>query len=390
MWSASRMFWYFLAYLSPVVAWLMVMLLVVRPARLRCRTQVALGVLLAALVAKRFWFWMFGGHPVYPDLPEFVCHLCGWGYVFVVLLAVLAIFPPYRRWRVRAVAFTCGAAFLAIWGTFESLRLPAVNRHEIIVEGLPPAFDGMRIAHVSDIHCSPSTRLSYVRGVVDRVNALKPDLVCLTGDFVDGTPAMRAADLEPLADLRAKWGVLGCSGNHEFYSGYHRWRPIFQRLGIHMLDNACVVITNGEDRLAVGGVVDPVGAKKFMDGKKGKALKDARGFPRRRWPKPNVQAAFADAPPSACRILLAHRPTDLPEHAAAGVRLQLSGHTHGGVLWPSYPLVSLLNDRHVNGLYREDGIALYVTAGAGQWIGFPVRLGIPTEIALLTLRAPKR
>ena len=384
------MFWFFLAYLSPIVAWLMVMLLVVRPARLKCRTQIALGVLLAALVAKRLWFWVFGGHPVYPDLPEFVCHFCGWGYIFGVLLAALAIFPPYRWWRARAAAFTCVAAFLATWGTFESLCLPAVNQHEIIVEGLPPAFDGMRIAHVSDVHCSPATRLSYVRGIVDQVNALKPDLVCLTGDFVDGTPEMRAADMAPLADLRAKWGVLGCSGNHEFYSGYDRWRPIFQQLGICMLDNACVVITNGEDRLVVGGVVDPVGVKKFMDGGKGKASKDARGSPRRRWPKPDVQAAFAAAPPSTCRILLAHRPTNLQEHAAAGVKLQLSGHTHGGVLWPAYPLASMLNDWHVNGLYHENGIALYVTAGAGQWIGFPVRLGIPTEIALLTLRASKR
>ena len=378
MWSVSRMFWFFLAYLSPIVAWLIVMRLVVRPTRWRCRTQVVLGVLLAILVVKRLWFWVFGGHPVYPDLPEFVCHFCGWGYIFGVLLAALALFPPYRWWRVRAVAFICVAAFLATWGTFESLRLPAVNQYEIVVEGLPPAFDGMRIAHVSDVHCSPSTRLAYVRGIVDRVNALKPDLVCLTGDLVDGTPEMRAADMAPLADLRAKWGVLGCSGNHEFYSGYDRWRPIYQRLGIHMLDNACVVITNGTDRLAVGGILDRVVLK--MD------RKVASIGP---CPKPDVQAAFATAPASACRILLAHRPADLPEHAAAGVRLQLSGHTHGGVLWPAYPLVSLLNDGHANGLYREDGIALYVTAGAGQWIGFPVRLGLPTEIALLTLRASK-
>ena len=377
------MFWFFLAYFSPVVAWLMVMLLVVRPARLRCWMQVVLGVLLAALVAKRFWFWVFGGHPVYPDLPEFVCHFCGWGYIFGVLLAALALFPPYRWWRVRAAVFTCVAAFLATLGTYESLCLPEVNQHEIVVEGLPPAFDGMRIAHVSDVHCSPSTRLAYVRGVVDRVNALKPDLVCLTGDFVDGTPEMRAADMAPLADLRAKWGVLGCSGNHEFYSGYERWRPIFQRLGICMLDNACVVITNGADRLAVGGIIDPVVLKMAR-----KAALNGHRYPP--WPEPDVQAAFATAPASACRILLAHRPTDLQEHAAAGVKLQLSGHTHGGVLWPAYPLVSLLNDGHVNGLYREDGIALYVTAGAGQWIGFPVRLGIPTEIALLTLRASKR
>ena len=376
------MFWFFLAYLSPIVAWLMVMLLVVRPARLRCRTQIVLGVLLAALVGKRLWFWVFGGHPVYPDLPEFVCHFCGWGYIFGVLLAALALLPPYRWWRARAAAFTCVAAFLASWGTFESLRLPAVNQHEIIVEGLPSAFDGMRIAHVSDVHCSPSARLSYVRGIVERVNALNPDLVCMTGDFVDGTPEMRAADMAPLADLRAKWGVLGCSGNHEFYSGYDRWRPIFQRLGIRMLDNACVVITNGADRLAVGGIIDPVVLKMAQ-----KATLDGRRCAP--WPEPDVQAAFAAVPPSICRILLAHRPTDLPEHAAAGVRLQLSGHTHGGVLWPAYPLASLLNDWHVNGLYREGGIALYVTAGAGQWIGFPVRLGIPTEIALLTLRAPK-
>ena len=383
------MFWYFLAYLSPVVAWLMVMLLLLRPARLRLRVQVVLGALLAALVAKRLWFLVFGGHSVYPDLPEFVCHVCGWGYIFGVLLAALALCPPYRWWRTRAVAFTCVAAILATWGTFESLRQPVVNQREIVVEGLPPAFDGMRIVHVSDLHCSPSTRLSYVRGVVDRVNALKPDLVCLTGDLVDGTPKMRAADLVPLADLRAKWGVRGCSGNHEFYSRYDLWRPIYRHLGIQMLDNACVVITNGTDCLAVGGVIDPVGVKKFMDGGKGNKLTDTNGLPRLRWPKPDVQAAFATAPSSACRILLAHRPTDLPEHAAAGVKLQLSGHTHGGVLWPTYPLVSLLNDGHANGLYREDGITLYVTSGAGQWIGFPVRLGIPTEIALLTLRAPK-
>ena len=377
------MFWFFLAYLSPVVAWLIVMLLVVRPTRWRCRTQVVLGVLLAVLVVKRLWFWVFGGHPVYPDLPEFVCHFCGWGYIFGVLLAALALFPPYRWWRVRAVVFTCVAAFLATLGTYESLCLPVVNQHEIEVEGLPPAFDGMRIAHVSDVHCSPSTRLAYVRGIVDRVNALKPDLVCLTGDLVDGTPEMRAADMAPLADFRAKWGVLGCSGNHEFYSDYARWRPIYQRLGIHMLDNACVVITNGTDRLAVGGIIDPVVLKMAQ-----KAALSGHRYPP--WPQPDVQTAFATAPASACRILLAHRPTDLQEHAAAGVKLQLSGHTHGGVLWPAYPLVSLLNDGHVNGLYREDGIALYVTAWAGQWIGFPVRLGLPTEIALLTLRASKR
>lgn len=390
MWSVSRLFWFSIAYFSSIVAWLLVMAFLVRPARLRLRIQVACALLLAALVAKRFWFLVFGGHPVYPVMPEFACHLCGWGYIFGVLLAVLSLFPPYRWWRARAVAFTCVAALLATWGTCESLCLPNVNRLEIVVEGLPPAFDGMRIAHVSDVHCSPSARLSYVRGIVDRVNALKPDLVCLTGDLVDGTPEMREADLAPLADLRARWGVLGCSGNHEFYSGYDKWRPIYLRMGIQMLDNACVTITNGVDRLVVGGVIDPVGVKKFMDGGKGSEQFDANGLPRLRWPEPDVHAAFALAPPSTCRILLAHRPTELSEHAAAGVKLQLSGHTHGGVLLPACPLASMLNDWHVRGLYREDGVALYVTSGAGQWIGFPVRLGVPAEIALLTLRAPRK
>lgn len=378
MWSLSTILSLLVFRYAPIIAWLVAALLLVRPAKLKpawtCIALVALG----AMLARSLWFQLLGGHPYYPDIPENVCNFFGWCYSFGMILAGLSLLPPYRWWRARAAVCMVLAVVLASWGCYEVLKLPAVNNYEVKVSGLPPSFDGIRLVHVSDIHCSPSSRRSYVQGIVDRVNAAKPDIVCMTGDFVDGSPESRLADLEPLADIRSRWGVYGCTGNHEFYyTGYRIWRPYFIGLGIRMLDNAHEIITNGTDKLAIGGVIDPVGMMKPMNGT-------------RHWPAPDVERAFAGAPPAACRILLSHRPINLEENAKHGVKLQLSGHTHGGVIKGiAWLPVAALNDWHVNGFYREGDLILYVTPGAGQWAGYHLRLGVPSEIAVFTLRCAK-
>ena len=364
---------------AAIIAWLVIALLLVRPAKLKpAWTCIAL-IVLGAMLGRSLWYKLLGGHPDYPELSEGLCNFFGWCYSFGMLLAGLSILPPYRWWRVRAVVCVLAAIALSCWGFHEVLRIPEVNNYEVKVTGLPPSFDGIRLVHVSDIHCSPSSRRAYVQGIVDSINAAKPDIVCITGDIVDGSPEARLADLKPLSDIRSRWGVFGCAGNHEFYYvGYRIWRPHFEALGIHMLDNAHEVVTNGTDMLAIGGLLDPVGVRKPMT--------DTR-----HWPAPNVTDAFCGAPPAACRILLSHRPVNLKENSRQGVKLQLSGHTHGavikGVAWLP---VAALNDWHVNGFFKEGDLTLYVTPGAGQWTGYQLRLGVPSEIAVLTLRCANR
>ncbi|MCQ2389840.1 MAG: metallophosphoesterase [Kiritimatiellae bacterium] len=387
---------YFTFFLSPFLALGVLYFLYVRLLRVKLRWQALVFALLAIAVGKSLWFSIFGDHMFYPDIAsEVVVDAIGCAYSYAMLLAGLALIPPYR-WRGRGVVLPVVALLLMVWGSYEALRVPDVVRREIVLPGLPRSFDGLRVAQISDIHCSPAARRHYVADIVETVNALKPDLICITGDFVDGPPSLRYDDLAPLKDLKAPLGVLGCAGNHEFYSNYALWRPIFESWGIRMLDNAHVAFTNGNDVIVVGGVLDKTGTQyRKWDGK---SRNGSGGDPAGPLPEdpempefacfdaPDPAVAFSNAPPSTCRILLQHRPINLYTNALNGVNLQLSGHTHGAPLWGTGPLIAAMNEGHAVGLHREEGLSLYVTPGAGQWVGFPIRLGVPSEIALLTLR----
>ena len=254
------------------------------------------------------------------------------------------------------------AAGVAAKGVYDGVRLPDVVKVELEFPDLPPAFDGYRIAHLSDLHISAAARADRTVGVVRLVNDCKPDLIAITGDFVDGTADRRSADVAPLADLRAPDGVVGCTGNHEYYSGWAVWRDVFRSYGIRVLENERLLVRRGNETLAILGENDPVS-------------RDS-----------DIHIAASMVPHWAFRILLAHRPTRLAEHAAYGVRLQLSGHTHGGAALGLDRFVARANEGHVRGVYREHGLTLYVNSGTGQWAGFPTRLGVPPEITILTLR----
>jgi predicted MPP superfamily phosphohydrolase len=385
---------------GPLAVWAALLFAFVRPLRLGRVRSCVLGIILLAASQKFLIYRIFGGNSFVPDLPERFVNFTGWAYSTCMLLfagvcawwTVHASFRLAQRaalWRKKRgradaesgvlatsaarrafLSMPIAAACVAGWGIWEGVRVPRVHEFDVRVKGLPAAFDGFRIVHLTDLHCSPAARITRTRGIVDAVNALDADLVCITGDFVDGSPEQRMDDMRPLALLRARHGVLGCAGNHEYYHDYAKWRPMFESLGITMLDNAHRMISHNGATIAVGGVTDfvaPHNMRRAMEG-------------------PDVAKAFAAVPANTCRILLQHQPKRAVANDAWDVRLQLSGHTHGGAILGFDLLVKRMNEGLVRGLYRMGRLALYVNSGTGQWAGFPLRLGVPAEIAVLRLR----
>ena len=358
---------------------------VVRTLRLERAWRHALVIALLLCSLKFTWFALFGGHIFLPELPVGVIYALSVCYDFVLFLTVLGVVWAAGRWVVRrargarptggpdlsrrrmvAGALACVAAGTGAKAVHNGFRLPDIVEVTLEFPDLPSAFDGYRVAHLSDLHVSAAARVERTAGVVRLVNAQSPDLIAITGDLVDGTASRRLDDVAPLGKLRAADGVVGCTGNHEYFSGWGAWRVIFRSLGIRILENERVVVRRGEESLAIIGINDPVSHDS------------------------DVRIASDMVPDGAFRILLAHRPTHLAEHAACGVRLQLSGHTHGGAVIGLDRLVARANEGHVRGLYNEQGVSLYVNSGTGQWAGFPTRLGVSPEITIITLRRTRR
>ncbi|MGH8125000.1 MAG: metallophosphoesterase [Rhodanobacteraceae bacterium] len=263
------------------------------------------------------------------------------------------------------------AALLAAWGVWQAVKVPGVKTVTIAVHGLPAAFDGYRIAQLSDLHASRLMSVPWIAAVVAKTDALHPDLIAITGDLQDGTPAARAADVRPLHALRARDGVLAVPGNHEYYVDYRGWMVAFRRLGLHMLENAHVLIQRDGQVLAIAGITDPAAARFNL-------------------PQPDLQTAMRGIPRDVPVILLSHRPGNAVASARAGVALELAGHTHGGQIRGPDLLTKWANHGFLSGLYRVDSMALYVSNGTGLWNSFAIRLGRPSEITQIVLRAAKR
>ena len=277
------------------------------------------------------------------------------------------------------------AASLALGarGTADGTAQPRVRETVLALPGLPPALEGLCIVHLADLHIGPLTSRAWVRRLCRDANACRPDLVCITGDLSDGACGFRAAGggtrreaaLE-LSALQARLGVFACTGNHEYYSGYASWMAVYREAGIRMLHGEAVALDagrgpreGGSARLVLAGLDDPVSAR-------------TAGAP----PAPLAGAlGAASSLPESFSIVMDHRPGRAFENAGAGASLQLSGHTHGGQCLGMARLVARANRGFVAGWYLAQGMPLYVTAGAGLWPGFPVRLGVPAEIAAIRL-----
>jgi predicted MPP superfamily phosphohydrolase len=267
----------------------------------------------------------------------------------------------------RLVLLSCPAVLAAAYGIRRAVEVPQVRETQCVLPGLPAELDGLRIAHVSDLHIGPLLLRPWTEAVVDAANGLKPDLTVLTGDIVDGPPSQRADSVAPLRRLRARCGVFACAGNHEYYADFRAWMRAFSALGTDMLLNEGRVLNIEGRQLLMAGVTDIAAARFSL-------------------PLPDCAAAADGAPQTALRILLAHRPGNAAANAAAGFDLQLSGHTHGGQILGLQRIVAEFNEGYLYGWYAIRGMRLYVSSGAGLWNGFPVRLGVPSEIAHITLR----
>jgi uncharacterized protein len=277
---------------------------------------------------------------------------------------------PERRQAVArlvagAAALTAGS--LGFWSLRSALGQVQLRRVEVTLGRLPKALSGTRIVQISDVHVGPTIHRAFIATIVRKCNALSPDLLVITGDLVDGSVRDLAEHVAPLADLRAKYGVFFVTGNHEYYSGADAWCAELTRLGVRVLRNERVSIGDDAASFDLAGV-DDHSAKRFGGGH-GEDL-----------PK-----ALEGRDPARELVLLAHQPRTILEAQTHAVGLQLSGHTHGGQIWPWTYLVRL-QQPVVAGLARFGESLVYVSCGTGYW-GPPMRLGAPSEITELTLRS---
>lgn len=345
-----------------------------------------LGLLLFLAMEQHLINRLVFGSMAGPELPSLVLKIQGWLFLALIFLLFLCLardlfllgrfavnrlrkatetpHSPGRRQAMMAIA----AALPAALAVHEAVDVPAVKHMETVLPRLPKELDGLRVAHITDLHVSPLLRRDWVAQVVERVNSLSPDLILFTGDLVDGWPDNRAIDVAPLKSLRARHGIFSCAGNHEYYSNHAEWMKIFPTLGISMLMNRHVLLDINGRPLVIAGTTDMAALRYNLPG-------------------PDPRAALEGAPVDAFRIMLDHRPGNVRENAPHGVDLQLSGHTHGGHMYGMTKLVGRFNDGFVYGWYQEGGTRMYLSSGAGLWCGFPARLGVPSEIAHITLRS---
>ncbi len=320
------------------------------------------------------------GSVLSPEFPRPIVILFTWAFGAIAFLAVLLValgavkvpmtlvrgehgtVPDGVRYALASVA-----SLLAAVGVHAAVRVPPLKDVTVEIHGLPSAFDDYRILQLTDLHISRLFPASWTRTLVERSNALGVDLIVVTGDFIDGTLAKRRADVEPLRGLHAPDGVYAIQGNHEYYFGYREWMGHLAGMGMTMLLNDHVVLKRREGRFILAGVTD----------------RSAAGTGN---PEPDLTAALAGAPEGVPIVLLDHQPRKAKEAAARGVSLQLSGHTHGGMIRGLDRLVARMNDGFVSGRYDVDGMTLYVNNGSALWPGFALRLGRPPELTRITRR----
>ncbi|MGZ6028295.1 MAG: metallophosphoesterase, partial [Myxococcaceae bacterium] len=347
--------------------------------RIRRAGAIALALAGASLFLARSVFTRF--HTAWGDALAFAAWC--WMGVGLYLGMSLAVFHLLRRvdgWRRRqsgeaevsterrqflARAAVGGAGVVAAgfsaYGVRRAFAPPSIDEFAVRIPRLHRAFDGLRIVQVSDIHIGDVLGREFLQDMVRRCNALKPDLVAVTGDLVDGRVDRIGSTIAEIQGLRSRFGSYFITGNHEFYSGDVAWCAALEQMGLTVLRNRTVTLRDGDAQLDLVGV-DDYGQRE-----------QPRGW--------DLDAAVAGRDPERPAVLLAHQPRAVEEGLAKGIGLQLSGHTHGGQLFPITGLVSALWT-YSAGLYRVGEGHVYVHRGTGFW-GPPMRIGSPPEIAAI-------
>jgi predicted MPP superfamily phosphohydrolase len=348
------------------------------PWALSARIAVALLVLLAS--QYHLYSRLSSGSVFSPEFPRAVVMLFNWAFGAILLVAVLQIVIDLgmlltmlvrRRWLTVApgLRYAIGGAalVLAAIGVQQAVRVPPVKDIDIAVRNLPPQFEGYKILQLTDMHISRLFDEPWTREVVRRSNELGVDLMVVTGDLIDGSVANRTLDIAALRDLHAPDGVYVIPGNHEYFFDNAAWMTHFVSLGMIPLANSHTMIERNGARFTLAGVTDVTA-------------------PRTGFPAPDLKKALEGAPKDAPIILLDHQPRNARFSASQGVAVQLSGHTHGGMIRVLDQVIANANEGFVSGFYNVDGMQLYVNNGTALWPGFALRLGRLSELTRITLR----
>ncbi|BCY07964.1 metallophosphoesterase [Actinoplanes sp. L3-i22] len=339
------------------------------------------GTLVVALVAAIFPVLMFRGHGRHDDRSARIADttlgvvwvLFVWSVLGQLLGLVLALagVPDPVRSRVVTASVLVISLILLIWGYTEAMRVSRVREIDVTIPRLGAGLDGLRVVLITDTHYGPTDRARWSRGVVDVINSLNPDIVAHTGDIADGEVPQRIDQASPLGDVRASMARVYVTGNHEYMSGAAGWVEYMTSLGWDSLHNRHLLVTRGGDTLVVAGVDDRTAAGSGVPGH-----------------HMDHEAALAGTDPELPVLLLAHQPQQITGAVAHGIDLQLSGHTHGGQMWPFHYLVRI-DQPVLQGLSRHsERTQLYTSRGTGFW-GPPFRIFAPSEITLLTLHTEK-
>ena len=286
----------------------------------------------------------------------------------VALIASALFTSPqtHDAWlRLSALGVMVLAPLTTAIGYLMARRVAPVVAIDVPLAGLPDALHGFTIAQISDIHVGSTIKREFVEAIVDRVNLLRPDMVAITGDLVDGSVGDLARETAPLGRLESRHGTYFVTGNHEYYSGARPWIAELERLGARVLLNEHVVLDHDGAPVTIAGVTD-FSAHHFEPSHRS-----------------DPAAALRGAPAGAPKVLLAHQPRSAAQAQKAGYDLQLSGHTHGGQFWP-WNFFVRLQQPFTAGLHRLGRMWVYVNRGTGYW-GPPMRFGIPSEITRIRL-----
>lgn len=257
-------------------------------------------------------------------------------------------------------------SIVALYGLYQGTKIPKLVKKNIYIEKWPEEMEGFKICHLTDLHISSLLSKKWLEKVVEKTNEQSPDLIALTGDFTDGYPNIHKDSIKPLANLKAKYGIFGVTGNHDYYYDFKGWIQEYKNNGIHLLFNETVKIGNSKNYFYLSGVPDIAAS----------TIKEEM---------PDIKKTLFGIDLSKAILLLDHRPANAYKNAENGVDLQFSGHTHGGMIPILASIVKKMNNGFYSGYYKVNNMHLYLSNGTGIWNGFPIRIGHHSEITELTL-----